>query len=349
MKTSYIIKSLFLGLTLTGLAACSGDVEKSDYDKAIVTPTALPTVTTGDVVVSGVAAKATIDLQIPEGVEVTREGFILSTDPAAPLADASNKFIDFSKVKSGQQTAAITGLTAGTTYYVKAYAYVEGAVTYGETKTITATDDYERATAIDLDFTDADALETAPFSAVKLGESRQDFELEPLTVLGFRGYYGFVNTVLHHVGLFQQGQAAFGSNMDEGLLTYELNLTGLNFPEVTIQGFNLAALFGENYPTNAGNFDVYASAAPITTAEELAEAEKLGSCKFSTDPTDETFELNQVTCTIPASYTDKVYITIYNKSVRTATLENGNLGVAIVGFTVTSLQRKSAESENPAN
>ena len=117
MKTSYIIKSLFLGLTLTGLAACSGDVEKSDYDKAIVTPTALPTVTTGDVVVSGVAAKATIDLQIPEGVEVTREGFILSTDPAAPLADASNKFIDFSKVKSGQQTAAITGLTAGTTYY----------------------------------------------------------------------------------------------------------------------------------------------------------------------------------------------------------------------------------------
>ena len=349
MKTSYIIKSLFLGLTLTGLAACSGDVEKSDYDKAIVTPTALPTVTTGDVVVSGVAAKATIDLQIPEGVEVTREGFILSTDPAAPLADASNKFIDFSKVKSGQQTAAITGLTAGTTYYVKAYAYVEGAVTFGETKTITATDDYERATAIDLDFTDADALEAAPFSAVKLGESRQDFELEPLTVLGFRGYYGFVNTVLHHVGLFQQGQAAFGSNMDEGLLTYELNLTDLNFPEVTIQGFNLAALFGENYPTNAGNFDVYASAAPITTAEELAEAEKLGSCKFSTDPTDETFELNQVTCTIPASYTDKVYITIYNKSVRTATLENGNLGVAIVGFTVTSLQRKSAESENPAN
>mgnify|MGYP001532107576 FL=1 len=158
MKTSYIIKSLFLGLTLTGMAACSGDVDKADYDKAIVTPAVLPTVTTGDVVVSGVAAKATIDLQIPEGVEVSREGFILSTDPAAPLADASNKFYDFSKVKSGEQIAAITGLTAGTTYYIKAYAYVEGAMTYGETKTIVATDDYERTTAIDIDFTDANAL-----------------------------------------------------------------------------------------------------------------------------------------------------------------------------------------------
>lgn len=347
MKTSYIIKSLFLGLTLTGMAACSGDVDKADYDKAIVTPAVLPTVTTGDVVVSGVAAKATIDLQIPEGVEVSREGFILSTDPAAPLADASNKFYDFNKVKSGEQIAAITGLTAGTTYYIKAYAYVEGAMTYGETKTIVATDDYERTTTIDIDFTDANALAAAPFSAVKLGESRQDFEIEPLDELGFRGYYGFVNTVLHHTGLFQQGQAAFGSNMDEGLLTYELNLTNVNFPEITIQGFNIAAIFGNNYPTNAGNFDVYASAAPITTAEELAEAEKIGSCKFSTDPTDQTFELNQVTCTVPASYTGKVYITIYNKSVRTATLVNGNLGVAIVGFTVTSLQKKAAET--PAN
>lgn len=338
---SYIFKTLLFGLALTGTVACSDDLNKADYDKPAAKADILPTVTTGDVVVSGVAAKATIDLQIPEGANVLKEGIIYTNVEDASLADPRVHFVDFSKVKEGKQIAALTGLSAGETYYVKAYAYVEGQMVYGETKTIKATDDYDYATDIYIDFTDPSLL--TPFTSAAWGQSRQKFELVSLANI-FGAGAAYVNTVFEHEMMFGQGQAAFASNADEGVLTYELDLKDKNFARVNITAFNLCALFGaDGYPTCPGNFDVYASEAPITSAEDLANADKIGSCTFSTDPTESTFQLNQINCSIPASYSDKVYVSIYNKSIKAT--NNGNMGVAIMEFSVESLHQKTDSAE----
>ena len=353
MKTSFIIKSLFLGLTLTSIAACSGDVEKEDYDKVNPTPSNMPTVTTGNVAISGIAAEISLTLNVPEGVNISRAGVVVSDKENIPLADPNTKYSNIYKIRSGEQSVAVTNLEIGKTYYAKAYAYVEGGhIVYGDTKEFTATDGYDFRKDIDVDF--AEEADVAPFSVASLGESRQKFELVPLALLAESENdpitYGFANTVYNHQKLFYYFSGALGSYCDEGLLSYKLNMNNRNFADVTIGAYSIAALFGEDYADYPGDFEVYASAEPITTEEQLAAADKIATCNFSTNPEDKDGAnfYKEFTCTIPMEYKDVCYITIHNKSdlVLDATgspIGYHNLGVIISKFVVNSLYAKSQQ------
>ena len=334
---SYIFKTLLFGLALTGTVACSDDLNKADYDKPLVKADKIPTVTTGEIVVSGTASRATANYQYEDGTVVLKEGMIVSTSKDAPLADASNKFFDFSTVAQGDQVVALTNLEAGTTYYVKAYAYVEGQMVYGETKTITATDDYERQDVLDVDFENDENLSVGIF-----GDTKTGFKLEPAAIFGLSGYNLYTNTSFSH-DFFTTYQASFASAEEISVLNYELDLSDKNFAQVTVYGLNLCALFDDGYPTCSGNFDVLVSPVPITTPEALEAAEKIGTCQFPTDPTDSKFVENKVTCDIPITYTDKCYIGIYNRSV--AATSKGNMGVMVAGIVVSSLEKKPEQAE----
>lgn len=335
MFRSNITKTLLLGLMLTAFAACSDDDEKADYDKTTPVPT-LPTVTTDAVEAYGTAAKATMTLTMTEGATVETQGFVVSTSTDATLSDESNTIVYVTGVVSGQpKTVAINNLEAGTTYYVKAFAYAPGGITYGETKEITATDDYERQTDYSADFSDMTAAAADDFTTVKLGETVYPFTPVSLAIIGFNAW-GFSSSVFSP-DLFETGSASLASYDEENILSYKADLTEKGFTQVWVQGLSMASLFGSTYAAYPGDFEVYVSEEPITTAEELATATKIGSVKFSTDPSADTFMLNDDTFDVPIEFDGVCYISIYNHSVYAA---SGNFGVIIAGFDLTSLHKK---------
>lgn len=336
MNSSYIFKALLLCLSLTALVSCGEDLNKADYDKA-VNAAALPTVVTGDVTVYGVAAEATMTVTPAEGTTVLEQGFIVAQKPDAALADSTNKIIYVTAEPATPATAAITELAVGETYYVKAFAHVDGGIAYGETKTITATGDYERVTDYATDFTDMDGADIDHFTTVKLGNTVNPFTPVSLSIVGLN-QWGFSGSAIAP-SLFTTGSASIASRDENNLLSFKADLTGKAFSAVTVEGLNMAAIFGSNYPTKPGDFEVLVSAEPITDEAGLAAATVIGKSKFSTDPQDATFEFFTVTGEIPISYTGTCYITVHNHSVYGTAADN--LGVIITGFSLNSLHKKA--------
>ncbi len=341
MKIANIYMAFALGLSLTALTGCGEDLEKSDYDRPQV-QVGLPAVTTGDVEVFGTAATATFAMTVPEGVTVQEQGFVLGTDPELPLASESTTLVRVSNVTPGEQAQAnLTGLIADTTYYVKAYAYVEGGIAYGETKSFDTnrSDEYERQTDFAVDFTDATMADAARFTAVRLGATVNAFQPVSLAILG-ADMWGFAASVLDPV-LYETGRVSIASPDENNLLTYKADFTGKNFPAVSIEAQNVASFFGDSYAQLAGDFDVLISEAPITNEEELAAATVLGTCKFATDPTVPTFGSNTVSFDIPAAFSGVCYITIHSHSTYDSSTGTGNFGIVVTGFRTTSLHQKA--------
>lgn len=332
MKTSYILKTMLFSLALTGLTACYDDVEKADYDKPAAKVDVLPTITTDNVEVDGPVANVTLSLEIPDGVEVLQVGAVIDTIENASVASPSSKYTDC-EVKGGTQSLAITGLQDSVTYYVRTFARVNGAMVYGEGKKIMPS--YETSVDHEVDFVNENIV------SIKGDQSVQEFDVNPLSVLDLRSY-GYVNTFLDHNALFMQGSASIASYDDENAMSYETDLTGKNMPQVTIQAFNMCAVFGENYAALAGDFDVYISKDPISSIADLANAEKLGECTFPTNPNDANFEIKKFTLPIPSTYDGKCYITIYNEAW-TEDLTQGNMGVAILSLSLESVHNRVAE------
>jgi hypothetical protein len=331
MKKSYIITALLMGLTATATLSCSNDYEKADYDKVLGNVT-LPTVTTDDVQVYGVAAKATLTVTAPEGVEVEEAGFVVSTTPDAALADAGNQIIKVSDLEDGvAKTTSFSGLTAGQTYYVKAFAYVEGGIAYGETKTVTASNDYAYAPFYSTDFTDMTAADADAFTTFSVGTG-DEFTPVSLAIVGMR-QWAFSSSVLSP-NLFSTGSASLSSTDIQNVLTYKADLTGKGFPTVTVGAINTACLFGDSYASQPGDFSILISKTPIESTADLATATVLKEVKFSTDPDAADFEEVSATADIPIDYDGECYISIYNHSVW-----GGNLGVLITEFTLSSLER----------
>lgn len=338
MKRSNIIRTLLLGLTLTAFAACGDDLEKADYDKALVQPT-LPVVTTDAVEVYGTAAKATLTLTNPNDAAIQETGFVISSKENASLADSATTIVYVSDVELGTpKTVAINDLVVGTTYYVKAFASVEGGITYGDTKTITATDGYERVVDYSTDFSDMTGADIDDFTTVQLGSTVYPFTAVSLATLGVANQWGFSSSVFAP-SLFSTGSAALASYNENNLLSYKADLTGKGFSQVSIEGLNIAALFGSSYPNYPGDFDVLISKEPITNETELAAATVLGTCKFSTDPTEDENFVNVITADIPIDYDGECYITIHSNSYYASS--GANLGVVITGFALTSLHEVS--------
>lgn len=337
MKRSYIFKALLFGLALGTTASCSEDLEKADYDKVQAKAT-LPTVTTNEVKNYGTALVATYTVTPAEGTTLLSQGVIVSTEKDAAIADASNTLIKANDFTTGQPvSASLTGLTAGKTYYVRAYAAVEGGIAYGETKEITANNDFEYVPFDGIDFTDMTAADAARFTFTKLGST-----VNPFTPVAISNKtWGLISSVFSP-DLFQTNQGNLVSTDEENLATFEVDLSGKGLPAVTIEGLSLASLFGKddfikNYP---GNFDVLFSTSPVTSKDELAKATLLGTCKFSTDPKDKEkkYMYNEITAILPTG-TTKGYITIHNHSTYSA--DGGNLGVVITAITLSSLEKKA--------
>lgn len=338
MKRSYIFKALLFGLALGTTASCSEDLEKADYDKVQAKAT-LPTVTTGDVEVYGTAAAASFTVTPAEGTTLITQGVIVSTKKDAAIADSSNTIVKVSDITAGKPAmASITGLTAGKTYYVKAFAAVDGGIAYGDTKEIKATDDYGYVDYDGIDFTDMTAGDASKFTFTKLGSTVNPFTPVSLAALGLR-QWGLTSSVFSP-DLFQTGQASLASQDENNLASFAVDFTGKNFPAVTVEGLNLAAVFNstdyiENYP---GDFDVLFSTTPITSEDDLAKASVVGTCHFDKDAQSQKSQFNDVTIYIPQG-TTKGYITIHNHS--TYTSKGGNMGVVITAITLSSLEKKA--------
>ncbi len=338
MKRSYIFKALLFGLALGTTASCSEDLEKADYDKVQAKAT-LPTVTTGDIEMFGTAAAASFTVTPAEGTTLITQGIIVSTKKDAAIADSSNTIVKVSDITAGQPaTVSITGLAAGKTYYVKAFAAVDGGIAYGDTKKITATDDYAYVDYDGIDFTDMTAADAAKFTFTKLGSTVNAFTPVSLGLMGLNQWA--LSSSVFDPSFWQTGSASIASEDENNLASFEVDFTGKNFPAVTVEGLSIASLFGkaeyiENYP---GDFDVLFSTTPITNEEELAKAKVIGTCKFSTDPQQPTARFNEVTAYVPQG-TGKGYIAIHNHSTYSAS--GGNMGVAITAITLSSLEKKA--------
>ena len=342
MKTSYIFKTLLLGFALTTVTSCYDDVEKADYDKPTAKADVLPTVKISELDLYGTAAKATINVDIPEGAKVLEEGVVIDTIEDAPVASPSSSYFACDEVASGEQSAAITGMEAGKTYYVRAFARVEGQIVYGSNPTaIVATDDYEEALDENVDFGAEE--NAAKFTSVKTDESVQQFDLNSLEGLFGAPIYGYCNLFLHHESFFVNNSAKLASTLDESVLTYEADFTGKIFPAITVQALNMCSMLGEDYADLAGNFDIYISKEPINSVADLAKAELLQSCTFPTDANAEDFQLKVFSANIPLAYSGKCYISFYNKSWTNSALTKGNMGVTLVDMMLTSLHESEGD------
>lgn len=343
MKTSYIFKTLLLGFALTTVTSCYDDVEKADYDKPIVKADVLPTVNLSEVNQYGTAAKAVVNIDIPEGAKVLEEGVVIDTIADAPVASTSSSYFACAEVASGEQTVAVTGMEAGKTYYVRAFARVEGQMVYSVAQPIVADDNYEEAIDEDVDLGAEE--NAAKFTSLKTEESVQQFDLNSLELLFGAPIYGYCNSILNHEALFVGNSAKIASSLDEGVLTYEADFTGKNFPALTVNALNMCSLLGEDFADLSGNFDIYISKEPIESVADLAKAEKLKSCSFPTDASAKDFQMKDFTVSIPLAYDGKCYISFYNKSWTNSALTKGNMGVTFVGLVLTSLHEKAADAE----
>lgn len=338
MKKTNILKTLLLGFTLAAFTGCGEDLDKADYDRQ-ETAGAMPTVVTGSVESYGIAAKASLTVNIPEGAEVKEAGFVVSTSAEMSLTDAGTQLVKADAVNSGEETpVALLDLVPGTTYYVKAYAYAKGGIVYGDTKTITASDNYERGYDFMVDFADPDFADGQYFTGSKLDGSVVGFSLISLQNLFGVPQYAYVSSPFHP-GKLQNGSASLVSAEENNLLSMKADLTGKPFPAVTIDAFNLAALFGDSFADCPGDIDVYISEQPVTNAEELAAATLLGTCAFSDDTTSPDFEEKVVTYNLPLTYDGECYITIHSHCGHPNYYDGNNLGVLIIGMGLSSLHQ----------
>ena len=91
----------------------------------------LSTVTTGDVTdISWTSAKCSGNVTSDGGVEVMERGICWSTSPNPEITDSHAN----NGTGTGSCIVSMTGLTAGTTYYVRAYSRNSVGVSYGEEK-----------------------------------------------------------------------------------------------------------------------------------------------------------------------------------------------------------------------
>lgn len=334
MKKAYIFKTMLLGLSLGMLSSCGEDLNKADYDYNLPTP-ALPTVTTGNVEVFGTAIKAGFTITNPEGLQVDNQGLLVGTTPDLALADSTTQVVQISNATSGQEAVtAVTGLTEGTTYYIKAFAYAQGGVTYGETKSFEAAGGYERVVDYATDFSDMNGTDIDDFTTVKLGNTVNPFTPVSLQNLDLP-QWGFSSSIFDP-SLFSTMNGVIGSYDENNLLSFKADLTGKGFSSVSVEGLNIGTLFGTDYAGVPGNFDVYVSTEPITSEAELATATKLGTCAFATDPTAATYQFCTITADIPIEFDGECYITIHNHSIYA---NDGNFGVVITDFRLSSLHQ----------
>lgn len=126
-----IILFYFSALTLILASACTKD---DANDSRALDATGFPVLTT--TVVTGVTQSSAIGggvVNFDGGIDITARGVCWSELQNPTLADLHTT----DGTGTGSFTSSITGLTSGTTYYVRAYATNKNGTAYGEQRTFT--------------------------------------------------------------------------------------------------------------------------------------------------------------------------------------------------------------------
>ncbi|MEO8406681.1 MAG: DUF1566 domain-containing protein [Chitinophagaceae bacterium] len=123
----------FIPVTLLAILITAGSCSKDGSKNNPVTTA--PTVTTNDVTAITQATATCGGNVTSEGSSaVTFRGVCWSTSPNPTIADSKS----LSGTGTGSFTSAMTGLSDGSTYYVRAYATNSAGTGYGESKTFSA-------------------------------------------------------------------------------------------------------------------------------------------------------------------------------------------------------------------
>lgn len=324
---SNIIKALSLGVMLTAFTACSDDLNKGDYDN---NASGIPPVTTTGDVIENLGQQLTISASIAEnGSPVKEAGVLVSTNEQISI-DADEMIVGKANLVEGQTDleVVVNGLEVDQDYYYCAYAVSEaGGIALGEVKSV-KTIPHQRVDALELDFTDTNILSL--FSVVALhgedGGAPATWEnIGPF--IGARFYLGMVSSGFDPDILFNYGQGALaGNGAVDNLITYHADFTNLHGVQVSVEVLRLAALFGEDLPTEV---EAYVSDAPITNAEELAAATKLGSgiCDENSDFVVFNFD-------VPRAFNKPCYFSLRSAS----SVRGGDYGIVLTGFGYSSLK-----------
>ncbi len=140
-RTTHVIVSFLAAVMLVLIVGCSGNDDPTGPDNP--TP---PVLTTSSVTnITQTTAQCGGNVTSDGGAAVTARGVCWSTSPTPTVADS--KTTDGSGV--GSFTSSISGLTAGTDYYVRAYATNSVGTSYGSAQTFTTTSSSGTVTDID--------------------------------------------------------------------------------------------------------------------------------------------------------------------------------------------------------
>lgn len=351
MRDMKVFKIAALALPLLAFAGCGDDIAKSDYN-IVPSGTELATVETQELRYNfGIGA--VVDIKATPSSDPVQEEFgVVSSNQRDAIdgdnPDIANPLVTVSKATSieadGSATIAIDNLTDGETYYYRAFAYNERGITFGEVREFTADASLsERRQDFAVRFNDMTGADIDLFTVFQFDEESYAFPFTPksLSLLGLRGRWGFVSTLFDVDLLFDQGQGDMISPVDN-VLVYEADFSGKFFPQLNISAYNLTTLFG--YADFSGNFEVRASATPITNQEEYEAATKLGDGIFPKDKTDPEISQKAFTFDIPGKFNGGTcYIAVKNSCYYDEDEngnEVGNFGLIITDYSLSSLYPK---------
>lgn len=313
------IKTIILGLVLAGTAACGDDLEKADYNRPGFSGKDLPVVSTGTVL-ENLGEEVTVRFSVQSaGAAVSQAGVIVGSGNDLDLADPENVRAVAVLDEAGNGKANVAGLEMGKTYMARSYAFTANGIAYSEPFTFT-TNVMDRRTDIELDF--ADPTVFTDFNMVALNGVNAP-SVQNFGVLGLPTY-GIVSSIFDNDALFSTSQGTYVGDPDN-LIVYNADFTGKRGVRVTFNLLRLSALFGENF---ASSFEVYVSEEPVTTAEGLAAATKIGEGELAAEDQFRDFDFS-----VPASFDKPCRVMLRVQS----DLDNLGFGIAMMGLSVSSV------------
>lgn len=311
------IKTIILGLVLAGTAACGDDLEKADYDREGFSGKDLPVVSAGTVL-ENLGEEVTVRYSVqPGAAAVSQTGVIVGSGEIPELADPQNIRAVAVLDEAGNGQANVTGLEMGKTYTARTYAFTANGIAYSEPFTFT-TNVMERRTDVELDFTDPTVF--TDFGVVALNGVNAP-SVQSFGALGMPTY-GIVSSIFDNDLLFSTLSGSYVGDADN-LIVYSADFTGKRGVRVSFNLLRLSALFGES---QTAPFEVYVSEEPVTTAEGLSAAVKIGEGELVAEDEFKDFEF-----LVPASFDKPCSVMLRIQS------DMDHYGIAVMGLSSSSV------------
>lgn len=277
-----LFNTIMSGFVLLGLAACSEDLEKADYDRPTFSGQGLPEVSAGSVL-NNWGDVVSFSFSVTSGTApVSQTGVFVNTSELLEVADPANIIGKADMAEGSEVTSEAYGLEMGKTYFLHPYAFTPNGIVYGETHAFT-TEQMDRRTDEELEFLFPSTIEdNFSFADVWGKNGDEDFVTWPSIqnlagLLGIRSY-GVITSVLDNDKFFQTGAGNIVADTTVNVISYDADFTGYNAVQVSFKLFPLAPLLGGALDSP---FEVYVSEDPITSPEDMERATLIGSGQLS--------------------------------------------------------------------